>query len=82
MHVLRRHGTRTELDVLLGLSDRPEGEAWSEGSFPPGSLPPGFALAVSVALDLELPEVLARISKTGCIPRGCRTASRRGTLTR
>lgn len=63
MDVLRRHGKRTELDVLLGLSELPEGTAWSEGP-----VPPGFALAVSAALDLELPDVLARISKTGCIP--------------
>ncbi|MGC4908720.1 HD domain-containing protein [Streptomyces cyaneofuscatus] len=63
MDVLRRHGMRTELDVFLGLSDLPEGEAWSDGP-----VPPGFALAASVALDLEPPEVLARISKTGRIP--------------
>ncbi|MEU3205708.1 hypothetical protein ABZ702_17875 [Streptomyces cyaneofuscatus] len=63
MGVLRRHGIRTELDVFLGFSDLPEGSAWSEGP-----VPPGFALTVSDALGLTLPDVLARIKETGGTP--------------
>ncbi|MET8341622.1 wHTH domain-containing protein [Streptomyces microflavus] len=63
MDVLRRHGIRTELDVFLGFSDLPEGSAWSEGP-----VPPGFALTVSDALGLALPDVLARIKEAGGTP--------------
>ncbi|MFE3718855.1 wHTH domain-containing protein [Streptomyces cyaneofuscatus] len=63
MDVLRRQGVRTELDVFLGLSDLPEGSAWSDGP-----VPPGFALAVSSALNLDIPDVLARIEETGGTP--------------
>ncbi|MET8495813.1 wHTH domain-containing protein [Streptomyces microflavus] len=63
MDVLRRHGIRTELDVFLGFSDLPEGSAWSEGP-----VPPGFALTVSDALGLALPDVLERIKEVGGTP--------------
>ncbi|MCD9901033.1 hypothetical protein LUR56_15570 [Streptomyces sp. MT29] len=63
MDVLRRHGIRTELDVFLGFSDLPEGSAWNERP-----VPPGFALTVSDALGLALPDVLARIKEVGGTP--------------
>ncbi|WP_420034316.1 hypothetical protein ACN2WE_18875 [Streptomyces sp. cg28] len=63
MDVLHRLGRRTELDVFLGFTDLPEGKAWSERP-----VPPGFVLAVSAALDLAIPDVLARIEETGFIP--------------